>query len=51
MTVGGNDNDVIPWIWCLIELLCSIIIIIIIIIIGIVIIGIIEFSPSFFSWC
>jgi hypothetical protein len=48
VTVGGNDNDLIPWIWCLIELLRCIIIIIIII--GVVIIGIIEFSPSFFSW-
>jgi hypothetical protein len=43
VTVGGNDNDLIPWIWCPIELLCCIIIIIIIIIV-------IEFSPSFFSW-
>jgi len=45
VTVGGNDNDLTPWIWCLIELLCCIIIIIIIII------GVItEFSPSFSSW-
>ena len=43
MTVSGNDNDRIPWIWCLIELLCCIIIIIIISII------ITEFSQSFFS--
>jgi len=43
VTLGGNDNDLIPWIWCIIELLCCIIII------GIII-GISEFSPSFFSW-